>query len=339
MASYEKLKNGKGWRVHIERQGIRKSQTFPNKAEAVSWAAVEEASILAGKRGDFPKMTLLQAFNKYELEVSSKKKGRRPEVLRFKALAREFPELAGKLLTEVTTADLVAWRDARLKTVSASSVRREAAQIRAVWTVASKEWLWCPEATPWSKMKLPRKAHARTRRYKWQEVRWLLRSCGYVTGQPPKTPQQEVAYTVLLALHTAMRSGELLSLSTETVDLKKRLVRLEGHKTDEIVGVRFVPVFRRTVKLLRVLDEAARAEKRTKYLEISDQSRDTLFRKVRDRLLIKGMRFHDTRGDALTRMARRVDVMTLAKISGHKDLNQLLEAYYRETPEEIASRL
>ena len=35
----------------------------------------------------------------------------------------------------------------------------------------------------------------------------------------------------------------------------------------------------------------------------------------------------------------RVDVMTLARISRHKDLKILLAAYYRESPEQIAARL
>jgi integrase len=45
------------------------------------------------------------------------------------------------------------------------------------------------------------------------------------------------------------------------------------------------------------------------------------------------------RAEALTRLARKVDVLTLAKISGHKDLRILQNAYYREAAAEIAARL
>lgn len=41
----------------------------------------------------------------------------------------------------------------------------------------------------------------------------------------------------------------------------------------------------------------------------------------------------------LTRLSRKVDVMTLAKISGHTDLRILQEVYYREAAEDIAARL
>jgi hypothetical protein len=51
------------------------------------------------------------------------------------------------------------------------------------------------------------------------------------------------------------------------------------------------------------------------------------------------MTFHDSRGEALTRLARKVDVLTLSRISGIKDLKLLQEHYYRETSEQIAARL
>ncbi|OYD78330.1 UNVERIFIED_ORG: phage integrase family protein [Burkholderia sp. CF145] len=59
--------------------------------------------------------------------------------------------------------------------------------------------------------------------------------------------------------------------------------------------------------------------------------------KTRDRLAvtypaIKEIHFHDSRVEALTRLARSVDVMALAKISGHKDLAILQNTHYREAP-------
>lgn len=65
----------------------------------------------------------------------------------------------------------------------------------------------------------------------------------------------------------------------------------------------------------------------------------TLFSKLCRELLITGLTFHDARATALTLLARRVDVMTLARISRHKDLRILLNTYYRESAEDIAARL
>lgn len=60
---------------------------------------------------------------------------------------------------------------------------------------------------------------------------------------------------------------------------------------------------------------------------------------MRDRLLIENLRFHDSRAAALTRLSRRMDVLKLARISGHKDLNQLLAAYYRDTAADVAAAI
>lgn len=336
MAYFRKLKTG--WRAEVQRKGVRASQVFQTKAEATAWAAKEEAGILAGARAEWPLKTVSDAFRRYEIEVSRTKRGGHAEALRFGAVMRDFPELADKLLHAVTPADIAAWRDERLRHVCASSVVREAAQLRNVWTVASREWGWCGDS-PWAKVKLPRKAHARTRRTHWTEVRRLVRHMGYVTGEAPTTPMQEVAWCYLLAQHTAMRAGEVRTLRRSTVDLKRRVVTLHTHKTVEREGVRFVPVTRKAARLLAVLDAQAHALKRDGYFTLSDQSLDVLFRKARDRLLLKDLHFHDSRADCLTRLSKRVDVLTLAKISGHRDLNQLLDAYYRTTAAEIAEKL
>jgi integrase len=55
--------------------------------------------------------------------------------------------------------------------------------------------------------------------------------------------------------------------------------------------------------------------------------------------MIEDLTFHDTRATALTLLSRRMDVMTLARISRHKDINLLFNTYYRERPEEIAARI
>jgi integrase len=96
---------------------------------------------------------------------------------------------------------------------------------------------------------------------------------------------------------------------------------------------REVPLSRHAVRLLRPVAD------REKCFSVSSGTLDTIFRKARDKLLIKDLHFHDSRAEALTRLSRKVDVMTLAKISGHKDLRILQQVYYRESAEDIAARL
>jgi len=90
---------------------------------------------------------------------------------------------------------------------------------------------------------------------------------------------------------------------------------------------------RQAIRLLRPVAQSKRC------FTLSSAVLDVLFRKARDRLMIEDLHFHDSRAEALTRLSRKVDVMTLAKISGHKDVRILVNAYYRETAEQIAARL
>lgn len=326
-------KTAKGWRVEVARKGKRVSATFPHKATAQQWAAEQENAILSGAVGKWPAKTVSNAIDRYELEVSSQKRGKDFESIKFRAFERDFPKLCAMQISEVKTPDLVEWRDARLKKVTKGTVQREMNLLRNVWTVASKEWHWCGES-PWTALRAPGDNPARTQRIRWQDVRRIVRWLGYRTGQRPATKYQEVAWAFMIALRTAMRAGEIMGLTREAIDLQNRVIRLDTHKTVEQAGRRFVPFTKHAARILNVVAKDCDSGLWT----IKAQSLDVLFRKARDSCLLGHIHFHDSRAEALTLLARRVDVMTLARISGHRDLRQLME-YYRETPEQIAARL
>jgi integrase len=72
--------------------------------------------------------------------------------------------------------------------------------------------------------------------------------------------------------------------------------------------------------------------------DITAASLDAIFRKVRTRAAIHEATFHDTRHLAITRLAKKVDVLDLVRMVGHRDLKQLL-VYYSENAETTASCL
>jgi integrase len=326
-------KRGNKWRAEVQRLGAaRVSKSFDTKAAATAWALREEAAIQAGNAGQWPRRTLSEAMERYEDTVSPTKRGAAFESKRFAHLKREYPALCAKVLHEITAADLAAWRDARLAQVAPASVLRDINLLRHVWTVAAREWLWCPEPSPWRSLRKPPDSLARTRRVGWRDVRRIVRWLGYRTGRAPSTTMEAVAWAFMISLRTAMRAGEVLSLYRGgLVDLERRTATLPTHKTMEREGARTVPLTRHAVRLLRHLGGQP--------LNVSSGSLDALFRRARDSLLIEDLHFHDARAEALTSLARRVDVMTLARISGHRDLRQLLQSYYRESAEQIAARL
>lgn len=329
MAYFRRVKSG--WKVEVERHGVRRSRTFRTREEARSWSVAEEAVLQAGARGDFPRKTLAQALQRYVAEVSPGKAGTVFEVRRLTALERDFPGLAGLPLSRVDTPDIAAWRDARLRTVSAGSVQREINLLRNVFTVARDEWKWCGHS-PFKGLRMPGENEPRDRRITAAEIKRLCRWLGYRTGVV-ESKYQEVAIAFLIALRTAMRAGEIMALTDDRVDLEKRVV-IVPHKTQHLTRrPRRIPLTYAGVRLLRAL--AGRGA----YFTVTNESRDAIFRKARIGAGLEGFTFHDARAEALTRLARRVDLLTLGRISGHKDLALLGSVYYRESAEDIAARL
>jgi integrase len=319
------------WRAQLELRGRRESKTFATKTAARQWSSRREAEILDGGAGLWPGKTLGDALTRYLRDVTPGKGGERFERTAAGLLRREHPALLAKPLHLIAPADIAAWRDARAAVVSGSTVQRYAKLLRVVWSSAA-EWGWCPRESPISLVRMPAHNPPRGRLLRWQEVRRILRRLGYVSGAPPTTAMQEVAWAWLIALRTAMRAGEVLALRGEHVDLRHRVVTLPRHKTSHRVGSRDVPITRQAARLLSVLHRPGAL------FGVPAGSRDALFRKARDQVMARGLTFHDSRATALTLLARRVDILTLARISGHADIRQL-QAYYRESDRAIAARL
>jgi integrase len=327
MASIGKYKGGYRAQVFVREE--RASKTFRTMREAQAWATATETKLQApaGSRH-----TVRELIERYQREVIPRKKGGDHEDRQATALLRDFPALAAKKLSEVDTPDMAAWRDARFKTVSDGTVLRNLSWLRHAFRLAREEWKWM-EHNPLKGLRLPRNPAPRVRRVSPAEVRKLCRSLDYRPGRAPVTKYQEVALAFMVALRSAMRAGEILGLGQDTLNLKRRVASVE-HKTQHLTGrPREVPLTRAAIRLLKPVADRKRC------FTISSAVLDALFRKARDRLLIEDMHFHDTRAEALTRLARKVDVLTLARISGHKDLRILQNAYYRETAAEIAARL
>lgn len=322
-----------GWRAQVYVDGARDSKVLSTKREAKAWAATREIELRAKKRRTpAERRTVKEALHEYAEKVSPTKRGARAEQLRLAAFIRDFPRMAELKLAEFNTPELAAWRDTRLKIVSTAAVNRDINLLRNVFTIAREEWHWM-EHNPFEGFRPPPEAAPRTRRISWREVKRIVRWLGHRPGVAPVSKSQEVALAFLVALRSAMRVSEILSLGHGTLDMKKRVATVH-HKMEYLTGKpRGVPLTRQAIRLLKPVAN------REHCFTVTADSLDAIFRKAKKSLSIGDLHFHDSRAEALTRLARRVDVMTLAKISGHKDLRLLQEVYYRETAEDIAARL
>lgn len=298
-----------GWRAQVQKDGERVSKTFKLKKDAQAWA-LEQESKKTLRKG----YTLAQACAKYLESVSTTKKDAVTwERRRLDAFCAHFGEVE---IANITSEAIGDWRDARLQTVSGSTVLREANLYRNLFKIAHREWKWIPES-PFDNVRLPKENPTREAVWSWRLIRRVLRA-----NRSGKTAEMQQAFRI--ALHTGLRLQEVL---TCTYDDRRKVLILPKSKTEpKPVAVPVVARARKVVEALPVFTVGA-------------NEGSALFSRLSAELLIEGLTFHDARATALTLLSRRMDVLTLARISRHKDLNILMSRYYRETPEQISARL
>lgn len=328
MASFQK--RGASWLAQVCKHGIRKSAVFSTKAEAAAWAVSIEADIIAGKRGDVPNKTFGQLLERYRDEVSVTKKGERWERLRINLILRD--GIAKVKLADLRQPDFAGWRDRRLAEVSSASVRREWVLLSSACSVALKEWRWLKEH-PMKGVKIPQHGKPRDRIATQEELDRLAVALGYDRDIEPRSVGARVGTVMLFAVETAMRAGEIAALEWKDVQLAKRFLHVAGHegggKTD--AAIRNVPLSPEAIRLLGADGEGS-------VFQLTTSQIDANFRKAKKLAGIEGLTFHDLRATAITRLAGKLDILSLARMVGHRDL-KMLQIYFRESAEDIAARL
>lgn len=317
MASIRKY--GSGWRVYVRRRGISKTATFRSKREAQDWARRMEELILNSSQ-ESPQKPFREIYHRYEDEVLDKKRNQNWERLFFRRLDKH--PIADSYLTPD---DVISYRESRLKEVQGTTVAREMSVMSTVCTYAVREWKWL-ESNPFSGIKKPRPNRPRERRITQEEIELLEAAAGY--DDTLETVLQRTFHAFLFALETAMRAGEIESLTWENVDLEKRTAFLPMTKNGTS---RTVPLSGRAVELLKMLPRAGRECFQVPFIPQA-------FLRLKQKTGIKNLHFHDARHEAITRLSRKLDVLTLARMVGHKNIQQLM-TYYNESAEDIAKRL
>lgn len=318
MATFSKRKNGYLARVRLK--GIERSKLLPTKADAKAWANQIEVDIVNKSAGILPKhMTFGDVICKYLEDVTPTKRGAVSEEYRLKRALKT--RLADTLLEDLTPQDFGQWRDDRLKDILPASVNREMTTLSSVCNYAVKE-LGVMRDNMATKVTKPKQSKARTRRPTEDESRRLCLALSFDEEVPPELAKQRVAIAYLFAIETGMRAGEICALEKQNIKIGKRLARVETSKNGH---PRDVPMSKRALELIELLYSVDLGDS---VFGLKAASLDAIFRKAKADCEITDLHFHDTRREALTRMAKKVDVMILAKISGHRDIRILLNTYY-----------
>ncbi|WP_254791942.1 site-specific integrase [Achromobacter sp. NFACC18-2] len=280
------------------------------------------------RAGKVQRWTLGDVMQRYADEVSPEKAGERWEKARIAAMQSD--PLAKLVMQDIGPGELAAWRDRRMAKVQGATVLREIGLLRAIWTRAKLgEWRYV-DHDPWPDVVKPQDNPARKVIFKEGQAAKIVEALGYAGGTP-KDKREQTAVAFLLALETAMRSGEILTLEWKHVHLERRMLHLPKSKNGD---ARDVPLSRRAAELL----EAMKGIHEDKVFTVNAGLRDAYFRQGKTLAQVDGPTFHDARATAITRLAKKLDLLELARMVGHRDPRSLM-IYYRESATEIANKL
>jgi integrase len=241
MATIRRLR-GK-WQAQVRRKGLPpKAKSFTSKADAEKWARGLEAEL--DRSGVLPdtrvaeSMTVRELLERYLVEITPHKRSAETETYRIKALMKR--DIAYRTLAMLSSADVAAYRDERLKVVSTASVIRELNTLAHAIDVARKEWGVHLVQNPVRMIRRPSPPRGRDRRLNGDEEQRLLEAAD--AGR-----SRYMRPLIILAIETAMRQGELLSLTWNDIDLDKRIAHLDMTKNGES---RDVPLSSRALEAL-----------------------------------------------------------------------------------------
>jgi integrase len=326
MASFRQ--RGGKWQARIIRDGYPdQTKTFESKVDAEKWARSVESEIDKGQFvsvNEAQRNTLGDLIVRYLAEVTPSMKGASEDTIRLNAMMRK--PIARWSMVNLSAARIAGYRDERLKEVSAGTVIRELAYISAIINHARREW-GINVPNPVQMVRKPQSPQARSRVLTDEEVSKLLMAL-----EPTGRRSHWTKPVVQLALATAMRRGELLSLRWEHVDLNDRTAFLPDTKNGDS---RTVPLSSAAVQVLAGLPRHISGV----VIPVQFFTLDAAFKRARKRAGLDDVRFHDLRRTAITRMAEKLpNVIELAAVSGHKSL-MVLKRYYRPTAAELAQKL
>ncbi|KFI05162.1 hypothetical protein JN27_22100 [Massilia sp. BSC265] len=294
------------WKCQVRKTGYpAQTQTFDHRADAIAWGIEVEAKMHRGTFGGIGKqsMTIHEMLERYLAEESTKKAYTAADVSRAKPLRSV---LGAYYVHNLTSANLAEYKRMRLALKSPQTVTHELNLLHRAYVIASNEWgVVLPNGVP--KIARPALPRGRGTRIRPNDLDLIIQA----------TESEQLKLIIPLAVETAMRRSEILSVRWENVDLGRRTIYLQKTKN----GLpRTVPLSLRALETLQSLQKTAAGPVFT----IAASSVTQAFQRAAIRAGMKNTRFHDLRHEATSRLFERgLNVIEVARITGHVTLSML----------------
>lgn len=320
MASINQLASGK-WRVQIRVKGHKpQTRSFPSKSAAQLWARNTEAKIHLGQVSDFGESFNVESLlNTYADKITPRKKSRRQELSRIRVMIG----LLGHIdVRQLTPSDVIDYVDERLESVVSDTVVKELNTLSHAIVTGMALWGLVMQSNPvvtarsiLSVTQSLTPGQRRDRRLRNDEEAELLDS--------------EHGDLFAFALETAMRRGEIAVAKPE--HRSADVLAIPDTKTGK---ARTIPLSARAIAILDKLEEGGGT-----YFGMRPDSISQAFIRACAHYGIEGLRFHDLRHEATSRLFERGwSIEEVSVMTGHADWRSL-KRYTHLNPSDLAKKL
>lgn len=333
------------YQVKLTINGFAVSGTFSTLAEARAYRDSKRAAValdpdakrvLAAriKKADVKALTLSKAFERYEKEITPHKKGAEVEKGFIRKINRH--RIAQQSIYQITGDDVIAFLDNLQrsgsgpqagKALTGETKRKYASLISNLYEVARRQWR-IAVTNPVRDISLPPPCKKRKRRLEEGEEDRLFAAL--------KTSRNPAMLTLVkLAIETAMRQGELLKMHWDDIELQSDHGTVYLHDTKN-GDDRVVPLSDRAVTLIRQLPRPTGGGP---VFPFTKNTVRTAWDFACKRAEISGLRFHDLRHEATSRLFELgLDRVEAASVTGHKTL-QMLKDYTHLRAAKLAQKI
>lgn len=320
MATFRK-RSGK-WQARIQRaSGTSQARTFFNLRDAKLWARKVERDVDLGIQDIKPVLvTIGEAFNRYLIEVTPRKKSAAIEQYRIQAWLLH--PLSRRILCDLKLSHLAIWRDEQInKGYSANTIRLHLAVLSHLYTVAQHEWGYEDLKNPVRYLRKPKLPRTRETRITDEDVTILIHH----------THSPYLPLLIQLALLTGMRRSELIKLQWEDIDFKNQIIYLTDTKNGEN---RQIPISNKVNTVLKSFEKHQGL-----LFNIKEHAVSVAFRRAVKRSQLTKISFHTLRHEAITRFFEKgLSIPEVASISGHKSW-AILKRYTHLNTSYLAKKL
>lgn len=242
-------------------------------------------------------------------------------------VAEKFISFMGDtLIGDVSTPLVSRYKAQRLEKVTPSTVKKELAFLRRVFSIAIDEWELCKEN--------PVKKVIKSLKVNDKRVRFL--SPDEAKKLKPHIPGW-LKPIVLVASQTGLRKGNILALTAQQVNFDRNIIIIPRTKNGDSIAVPMTSIVRRilqhAVDMKRVDSPYVFCDAEGK--PYSSHKVSMAFKRACSRAGVEDLRFHDLRHDFASLLVQSgVSLYKVQQLLGHKD-QRMTQRYAHLLPENL----